>query len=203
MLIVNDGIVRDIRIEAKIYPMLEHGLMSEVSGIVLHQTSSAYVVKTMAEYAFRPSGTGAHFLINPAGQIFQTARINQICWHVGRINAYCKAVHTCTPADNQVLAQIEKKYANNKVEKDRLIDAWERKKPAMQRYPTNADSIGIEVVGAPQGKVYGSPTDAQNQSSRWLVRELLATLKLDRARTFAHGVIDPRKLPTEGENVQY
>ena len=92
MLMVHGGLVRDGRIQLAIYPGLEHGPMESVSGIVLHQTSSDYVIKTMAAYAFRRSGVGAHFLINPAGQIFQTARINQICWHVGRIKSYCKQV---------------------------------------------------------------------------------------------------------------
>ena len=203
MAIVTGGIVRDSRIEVAIYPMLEHGPMADVSGIILHQTSSDYIVKTMAEYAFRRSGVGAHFLINPAGQIFQTARITQICWHVGRINAYCQQVHRCTATDEQMFAKIEKEYGNNQAEKDKMIDAWEQKKLAFNRYPTNNDSIGIEVVGAPKGKVYGSPTLEQNQSSRWLVRELILALKLDRSRIFPRGLIDPRKMSTEGGMVAY
>ena len=115
MLLVNDGVLQDPRIGKTIYPMLEHGQMTDISGIVLHQTSSDYIVKTMAEYAFRPSRVGAHFLINPAGRIFQTARITQICWHVGRIKAYCKEIHSCTPADNQVLAKIQKEFGNNQI----------------------------------------------------------------------------------------
>lgn len=79
----------------------------------------------------------------------------------------------------------------------------ERKKPAQNRYPTNADSIGVEVVGAPKGKEYGNPTAAQDHSSRWLVTALISTLKVDRTRIFAHGAIDPRKLPTEGINVKH
>lgn len=200
---VNGGIVQDGRIEVKIYPNLEHGPMDRVSGIILHQTSSDYTIKTMAAYAFRPSGNGAHFLINPAGQIFQTARITQICWHVGRTNSYCRAVHKCAPTDNEALVEIETKYRNNKEERTRLIDALERSKPAQQRYPTNADSIGVEVVGAPKGDVYSKSTVAQDNSSRWLVTALLATLKLDRGRIFPHGVVGAHKLPSEGVNLKY
>ncbi|WP_373888529.1 N-acetylmuramoyl-L-alanine amidase [Massilia genomosp. 1] len=83
------------------------------------------------------------------------------------------------------------------------VDAWERQKAASLRYPTNDDSIGIEVVGAPEKNVYVSSTDAQNASSRWLVSELLMTLKLDRKRIFAHGSMDPRKFPTEGGMIAY
>jgi N-acetyl-anhydromuramyl-L-alanine amidase AmpD len=200
---VNGGIVRDGRIEVKIYPNLEHGPMESVSGIILHQTSSDHVIKTMAAYAFRPSGNGAHFLINPAGQIFQTARITQICWHVGRINSYCRTVHKCAPTDNEALVEIETKYGSNKEERTRLIDAREKSKPAQDRYPTNSDSIGIEMVGAPKDDVYRNSTAAQDHSSRWLVTALLATLKLDRARIFPHGVVGAHKLPSEGVNVKY
>lgn len=203
MLIVTGGIVRDVRIEAKIYSLLEHGPMAGVSGIVLHQTSSDYIVKTMTEYTFRPLGIGAHFLINPAGQIFQTARITQVCWHVGRIKAYCKEIHRCTPTDDQVLTKILKTFGNDKEEYDRQVDTWEQKKLALNRYPTNNDSIGIEVVGAMKNGVYGTPTNAQNQSSRWLVSALLSTLKLDRGRIFPHGLIDPRKKKSEGGMVAY
>ena len=203
VLMVNGGIVRDGRIEVKIYPNLEHGPMKSVSGIILHQTSNDYTIKAMAAYALRPSGNGAHFLINPAGQIFQTARITQVCWHVGRINSYCREVHKCSPADNEALTEIEKKFGSNPSEKQRLIDELERNKPARDRYPTNLDSIGIEVVGAPRGKVYGSPSAAQDHSSRWLVTALLATLKVGRERVFPHGLVGPHKLPTEGRQVKY
>lgn len=200
---VNGGVVHDGRIQVQIYPNLEHGAMESISGIVLHQTSSDYVIKTMAAYAFRPSGTGAHFLINPAGQIFQTARINKICWHVGRIRAYCVETHSCTPNDEEVFAQIRKEVGNNKEEYEKRVNAWEQAKPATSRYPTNNDSIGIEVVGAAQRGVYGAPTGAQQESSKWLVRALLATLKVDRGRVFAHGRIGPHKKVSEGGKVAY
>lgn len=200
---VNGGIVRDGRIEVTIYPNIEHGPMETVSGIILHQTSSDYTIKTMAAYTFRPSGNGAHFLINPAGQIFQTARINQVCWHVGRIDSYCREFHKCSPADDEALIEIENKYRNNPSEKQRAIDEFERNKPAQSRYPTNKDSIGIEVVGAPRGKAYGSPSAAQDHSSRWLVTALLATLNVGRGRVFPHGLVGPHKLPSEGRQVKY
>ncbi|NHZ93605.1 hypothetical protein F2P45_32080 [Massilia sp. CCM 8733] len=203
MLIVNNGLITNARIDVNIYPRLEHGPMKDVSGIILHQTSSDSIITTMAGYTFKPAGNGAHFLINPAGQIYQTARINQVCYHVGRIKAYCKQVHMCTPRDEEVLAGIEKAYANNDAERFKQVDAWERNKPAALRYPTNDDSIGIEVVGAPKNGQYVSPSNAQNASSRWLVSELLMTLKLDRKRIFAHGHMDPRKYATEGGLIAY
>lgn len=129
--------------------------------------------------------------------------MNQVCYHVGRINAYCQTVHRCTPRDDEVLAGIAKTHANNKAERDKQVDAWERKKAASLRYPTNDDSIGIEVVGAPKNGRYVSPSDAQNASSRWLVNELLMTLKLDRKRIFAHGSMDPRKYSSEGGLIAY
>jgi N-acetyl-anhydromuramyl-L-alanine amidase AmpD len=202
-LMVHGGLVRDGRIQLAIYPGLEHGPMESVSGIVLHQTSSDYVIKTMAAYAFRRSGVGAHFLINPAGQIFQTARINQICWHVGRIKSYCKQVYSCTPTDDQVFDEIAREVGDNRAEYQRRVDAWEQRKPSASRFPTNNDSIGIEVVGAPKGGVYGAPTFAQQESSRWLVRALIATLNVDRKRVFPHGRIAPHKKESEGGKISY
>lgn len=102
-----------------------------------------------------------------------------------------------------MIGQINNAYSSDKVERDRQIDAWESKKPALHRYPTNADSIGIEVVGAPEEGVYGKPSDAQNRSCRWLVRELLVLLSLSRDRIFPHGLIAPHKFPSEGVLIAY
>ncbi|WP_166889381.1 N-acetylmuramoyl-L-alanine amidase [Massilia sp. CCM 8734] len=203
MLIVNDGIITSNSVTLMLFPLLEHGPMKDVSGIILHQTSRDNVITTMAGYRFKPSGVGAHFLINPAGQIFQTARITQVCYHVGRLNAYCQHVHRCTPRDEEVLNGIAKMYPNDESERWKQIDEWEQKKAAALRFPANHDSIGIEVVGAPKNRVYGSPTSSQNASVRWLVSELLITLKLDRKRIFPHGLIDPRKFLTEGSKIAY
>ena len=141
MLMVNGGIVRDSRINVKIYPGIEHGPMADVSGIILHQTSSDYVIKTMTAYSLRPSGVGAHFLINPAGQIYQTARINQICWHVGRIKAYCKEIHRCTPTDDQMFTKIRKEVGKNEDEYQKLVNLWEQKKPSAHRFPTKRSAL--------------------------------------------------------------
>lgn len=59
------------------------------------------------------------------------------------------------------------------------------------------------MVGAMKKGSYGPPTNEQNQSSRWLIRELISMLKLDRARVFPHGVIDPRKQRSEGGMIAY
>ncbi|MDA8521567.1 peptidoglycan recognition protein family protein [Acidovorax sp. NCPPB 4044] len=202
MLIVTGGLIKNNRITTQIYRSIEHGQMPSVSGIVLHQTSSNYTAKTLAAYAFRPSGTGTHFLINPAGQIFQTARINQICWHIGRIRSHCMQMHQCNPSDKAQLDELKSKYTD-KDEYDRQVDAHERKKAAKDRYPTNVDSIGIEVVGAPVNRSYRQPTPAQNSSSKWLTEELLLTLNLTRDRIYPHGLIDPRKQESEGRLIQY
>jgi N-acetylmuramoyl-L-alanine amidase len=60
-----------------------------------------------------------------------------------------------------------------------------RAKKVPDRFPSNEDSIGIELVGEalPRGssvredqKKYESVSDAQNASLKWLVKELAATL---------------------------
>lgn len=202
MLIAMGGVIKHRKITTQIYPGIEHGQMLSVSGIVLHQTSSNYTAKTLMAYAFRPSGTGTHFLINPAGQIFQTARVDKICWHIGRIKSYCMQVQKCDAIDKKELEALKLKYTD-KDEYDKQVDASERKKAAKDRYPTNFDSIGIEVVGAPLNQSYGKPTHAQNESSKWLVGELISMLNLTRDRIYPHGLIDPRKQESEGRLIGY
>lgn len=197
-------IVSDVIQNAIIYPQLfanlEHGTLKAVHGIVLHQTSNNSTARTLAGYRVRP--VGAHFLISPEGVIYQTARVDKVCHHVGFLASQCRAEHTCRPT---YLAAIERLEAGamTPVEKRTIIHKLEMAKDVSQRYPSNFEAIGIEVVGAPVNNVYQSPTAAQNIASTWLVAKLLATYNLRRDRVFKHGVIGSAKTPSEARYVQY
>jgi len=68
------------------------------------------------------------------------------------------------------------------------------------RYPSNSDSIGIEVVGRflPSEKSFEKPTLKQLQSLKWLVDIIAIEYSLNiKNDVYAHGAI-ARKEVTEG-----
>ena len=81
-------------------------------------------------------------------------------------------------------------------------------KPVPQRYPSNEDSVGIEIVGAviagrgqnlaEQG-VYEAVNAQQNASLHWLISELTSTFGIPMTEIFRHPVVS-RKNPTEAES---
>lgn len=150
------------------------------------------------------SANGAHFLISPSGDIYQTARIDRVCYHVGKIKALCKDSGTCTKDESDKYDAINNDQNLSQEEKWLAIYKIESVKNWNQRYPTNQDSIGIEVVGSPpDGRHYPAPDPKQNNASKWLVSQLLEFFHLDRSRVFAHGQISPHKQASEGRLVQY
>lgn len=78
------------------------------------------------------------------------------------------------------------------------------------RYPSNADSLGIELVGKavvpahdPTAKpTYEAVTAEQNASLKWLIDELRDTLKVPLSVVFRHPVVS-RKNETEASTAQW
>lgn len=173
--------------------------MKEVSGIILHQTNSSQPFSTLIAYNWRT--VGAHFLISPAGIIYQTARINQMCYHVGIIRSRCMETYRCSKIetiDNAVdRASLSSPEAMSR------IHNREAQKPAAARYPTNQDSIGIEVVGTTENGIYKLPSREQQFWSRWLVNQLLDTVRVHRSRVYSHGAIGAQKNYSEGGRIAY
>ncbi len=225
---IKEGIIysSNCKIIIKRFSVLEHDDLKSVKGIILHQTNGEFAFTTLDRYAvdnalsvvrFKDDensliarklgkygkGIGAHFLISPTGTIYQTARIDKICYHVGYIKAYCMETKSCTAQDVELYNTI----ANSKLggeEKWKKIHENESKKEWSMRYPTNNDSIGIEVVGSPKDGIhYPAPNARQNASSKWLVAFLLNHFNLDSSRVFSHGRVSPHKKPTEGTQVEF
>ncbi|WP_371927288.1 N-acetylmuramoyl-L-alanine amidase [Methylomonas subterranea] len=73
-----------------------------------------------------------------------------------------------------------------------------------ERYPTNEDSIGIEIVGAFDAKAqaYDNVNKEQNNSLSWLVEVLEAKLSIGDDDVYAHGIIG-YKQPSEGSSAQW
>lgn len=135
---VNDMgmIVGDSRVKERRFPAIERSSMALVRGLIIHQTDSEDEFSVFASYA-RANANGAHFLVAKNGCIYQTASLFRTTRHVGKIKARCMAEHRCTPSEI-IRYQKFSPDATNRLEMVKTVP---------QRYPSNLDSVGIEVVG--------------------------------------------------------
>lgn len=86
------------------------------------------------------------------------------------------------------------------------MNAREMKKSVPDRFPSNRDSIGIELVGGTigQGKDpnYEPVTEEQNASLSWIVGELRQNFGVALTEVFRHPQVS-RKDPHEAETAQW
>jgi N-acetyl-anhydromuramyl-L-alanine amidase AmpD len=181
----------------KVAPAIERGRMIAVSGIIIHQTDSPTAQATLNGYS-RANASGAHFLIDKDGKIYQTASLTQSTHHVGWIKSRCIAEHRCSLQDQQ---QLKNKLPG------RGIGQVEIKKSWPDRYPSNSDSIGIEIVGEAlprtgNNRVYEPLTANQQMSLQWLVRELASTLGIKLTEVFRHYEVSWKNL-TEAKSASW
>ena len=119
-----------------ISPKIEREEMPKVNGLVIHQTDAPTVSSTLNSYALK-GANGAHFLIDKDGTIYQTASLNQTTNHVGRLRSRCAQEKSCSPEETKLNQKHDPKGEAQR----------EREKQAGDRFPSNSDSIGIELVG--------------------------------------------------------
>lgn len=210
----------DCKIILKRMEVLEHGELKKevVSGIVLHQTNGETAMSTLTRYHAddlgnkivssifgkqAKDGIGAHFLISPSGMIYQTARIDKICYHVGPyINSLCQRKNFCEKNQTDLYKNIMSDSKLDEKGKWKAITDIEKNKPGHERYPKNDDSIGIETVGMPpDGVNYPRASAEQITSIKWLLKLLLQYFNLKDDRVFAHGEISPHKQSSEGVHI--
>jgi len=102
----------------------------------------------------------------------------------------------CSPAETKLNTTVYSPAAEN---------AREQAKAHPDRYPSNSDSIGIELVGmafaVPNKKEpeFEAVTLEQNASLKWLIQELQATFNLSLYEVFRHPVVS-RKNETEARS---
>jgi N-acetyl-anhydromuramyl-L-alanine amidase AmpD len=193
----SQGYVLNARVQRTPRPLIEHGALQGISGIIVHQTGGRSSASSLNSYTL-PNANGAHFLIDKDGTIFQTASLFRQTWHVGRLRARCLAEHRCSPTELQALRHFSPKDEHRK----------EMTKHVPQRYPSNEDSVGIEIVGAvvaggsqnsaEQG-AYETVNAQQNASLHWLISELTSTFGIPMTEIFRHPAVS-RKNPTEAES---
>jgi N-acetyl-anhydromuramyl-L-alanine amidase AmpD len=191
------GYVLNARVQRTPRPLIEHGALHRITGIIVHQTGGASGASSLSSYTMQ-NANGAHFLIDKDGTIYQTASLFRQTWHVGKLRARCLAEHRCSATEHQALRHFN----------PRTEHRMEMAKQVPERYPSNEDSIGIELVGAvvagngqntaEQG-IYEAVSEQQNASLRWLIAELASTFGIPMTEIFRHPVVS-RKNPTEAKS---
>jgi N-acetyl-anhydromuramyl-L-alanine amidase AmpD len=191
------GYVLNPRVHLAPRPLIERGVLQRISGIIVHQTGGASGASSLNSYTMQ-NANGAHFLIDKDGTIYQTASLFRQTWHVGKLRARCLAEHRCSPTELHTLDHFSPKTEHR----------MEMAKHVPHRYPSNEDSIGIEIVGAviagkgqnpaEQG-IYEAVNAQQNASLHWLIAELASTFGVPMSEIFRHPVVS-RKNPTEAES---
>ncbi|MFT5546046.1 MAG: N-acetyl-anhydromuramyl-L-alanine amidase AmpD [Rheinheimera aquimaris] len=177
-----DGMLIDAKITLKRYTSIEHGNLSAVKAVVVHQTDAPTAQHTFNGY--NAGGNGAHFLIAKNGDIYQTASTQKRCYHVGRlIKSKCLTLDK-NSCDSAEMAVILAKSWSNQI---KALDAHERQKAYPARYPVNSDALGIEIVGKHLDDTqYEAVTPAQNTSLQWLLGELYSHFSLTKADIYRH-----------------
>lgn len=183
---IKNGKLLSPRVADKVTSKIEKGQMASVAGIIVHQTGGANAESSLSSY--EKGAAGAHFLIDTDGTIYQTARTDQKCWHVGNIRSRCYETKFCSAEELEAVKGILFKKGEAYSVRIKKLSDHEAQKNVPDRYPSNSDSIGIELV-APfdeKKKSYASVTDAQNQSLIWLVSTLQTALALADGRVHTH-----------------
>nr|WP_175800430.1 peptidoglycan recognition family protein [Burkholderia anthina] len=199
LLIDSNGMVVSPRVVRVRKAQIERGAMQRISGVIVHQTGGSTAASALNSYQ-NAYATGAHFLIEKDGTIYQTASLKKQTWHVGRIKARCVAELRCTPVELQQLRRFDPRGENRR----------EMRKAVPDRYPSNTDSIGVELVGEalplnepnPDRQTYIAAPDAQNDSLRWLIHEISITMNVPMAEVFRHPTVS-RKNRTEAARAQW
>lgn len=206
-----DGMLIHARVRNARSPAIERGKRTAaITGIVVHQTDASTARSSLNSYR-NPKANGAHFLIDKDGTIYQTAAIYQRANHVGPLKARCLLVGKCTARD----------YRGAGVNGMHRIEMM---KAPGDRYPSNMEAIGIEMVGraelpkgfqppqrrkqlSPEGirgefGVYPTPTEAQNRALTWLVEALQDSMQLSPGEVFKHPEVSRKNL-TEAEGANW
>lgn len=130
-------------------------------------------------------------MIEKDGQIYQTASIFRVTNHVGFLQSGCVITQKCSPIELKKSMALEKIKGNNT--RAKAIHANEEPKNWPDRYPSNTDAIGIELVGEAPGKegneVFVPVTAQQTTSLQWLIKELVETFNVSMHEVYRHPAV--------------
>ncbi|WP_020409246.1 peptidoglycan recognition protein family protein [Hahella ganghwensis] len=199
---VKAGILTDKRVTQKIYSGIEKGILKKVDALVIHQTGALTAQHTFNSYA--KGGHGAHFLIDKAGNIFQTAHLDKKTYHVGKVRSKCYELKVCSKAQLQTVTKILFNKSKSYPARVSELHSSEKAKSYPDRYPINEDSLGIEIVGNynVKAKTYEAVSAIQNSSLQWLVAELANHFSITTADVYRHPEIS-YKMASEASSASW
>ncbi|WP_422086546.1 N-acetylmuramoyl-L-alanine amidase [Variovorax sp.] len=206
------GMISHARVRHARSTRIERGRRTAaITGIVVHQTDADTSASSLNSYR-QPGANGAHFLIDKDGTIYQTAAIYQRTNHVGPLKARCLVIPTCKMSD------FPPRVGPAEMHRIEMLKA-----PA-DRYPSNMEAIGIEMVGKatlPVGlklvgeeakwsmgrlrgerAIFETPTAAQNQALSWLVGAIVDSMHMSPNEVFRHPVVRSKN-PTEAKGANW
>jgi len=197
-----DGELLDDKVTQKIYKTLHKGKMNKVSAIVVHQTGADTAEQTFNSYANSP--IGAHFLIDKDGTIYQTALTTKIAHHVGKLKSRCLQTPACAKEETSAANAIYLQKGISYSVRVQNLHKFEAEKNYPDRYPTNNDSVGIEIAGKFIAKTqsYEAVNAKQNASLKWLVAELSQHLSLQAGDVYRHPDVS-YKQPSEASSAAW
>jgi N-acetyl-anhydromuramyl-L-alanine amidase AmpD len=131
---VRGGKLVTSKVISKVMSKIEKGALVKVNAIVVHQTGSDTADSAFGSY--KAGVNGAHFLIDKDGTIYQTARIDQKCWHVGNIKSRCNELKTCSSEELREINSILFRKGESYEVRVRNLSQREAKKAYPDRYPT-------------------------------------------------------------------
>lgn len=197
MTVDEDGFIMGMNYTKKHQTKLENGKLTKIEAIVLHRTEGGDVISAMSNTTL-----GTHFYVASDGTVYQAASLNKKTQHVGS-GLYSKE------KDETGEGSYENTWPHNERGKAEL------NKNYPDRYPTNGESVGIEVAGRftktsgkeTSGKYKGEDkgewealTEKQINAVICLCKVLKKQYKLDNDDIFAHDDIKPK---TKGEGSSY
>ena len=191
LFISKQGHVDAERVKVRIFPAIERGSLDGVNAIIVHQTNGPTANSTFSSYK-ETGANGAHFLIDRDGAIYQTASLRKITNHVGKLRSRCLEKKSCPPVEMTRVSRMKT------TERSR----HEIKKTWPDRYPCNTDSIGIEIVGVFKDNAYEAINAQQNDSLKWLVRELTETFRVSSSEVYRHPEVS-NKEKTEASTARW
>lgn len=154
--------------------------------------------------SYNVGNAGARFLIDENGLTCQTALLTWITYHVGKIKSRCYETRICPIEELDLVTSIYFKRGQSfKVRIDN-VNKHEKTKSYPDLYPTNDDSIGIEIVSdfLKKEKIYQAVNLSQNNPLKWLVSELYKHYSIDSDDVYRHPKVS-RKEPSEASTADW
>ena len=202
---VKDGKIVGKAVDVKVDSSIEHGNINNVTSIVLHRTDSSNAGSAFQAYT-NGKKSGGYFLIDKAWKIDQTADMKKRCWHVRTLLPGCQIEKNCDPKELKTIMALTHEKGFSFSRRAGNLSRHEAEKKYPLRYPSNNDSIGIEVVGKFWAfqKSFVKLTQQQFKSLKWSVEIIAKKYNLNiKTNVYAHGAIARKEASEDARLLQH